>query len=190
MARPRKRGLETVQSGAEKRSKTEEVPVAGELRESEQVMISDQQFVQLCHGDQLEKVSACLTLGVSVNAVSEGLRVACEVGKPAVVSLLGRTEGLEVNCPDQRGWTAAHHASYRGHTECLRILEQMEAVDWRRRNSDGLSPLNFLISRTDSGAAGIKTEIKTESTKEKSDGEYFEEDKSFKVETLDVPERR
>ena len=177
MARPRKRGLETVQSGAEKRIKTEDVPGAGELRESEQIMISDQQFVQLCQVDQLEKISACLTLGVSVGAVSEGLRVGCEAGRSAVVALLGRREGVEVNCPDQRGWTAAHHASYRGHTECLRILEQMEAVDWRRRNSDGLSPLHFLISRTDSRPSGSEIEdvadheeiVEQESVPEESD---------------------
>ena len=197
MARPRKRGLETVQSGAEKRIKTEEVPVAGELRESEPILISDQQFVQLCHGDQLDKVSACLTLGVSVGAVSEGLRVGCEAGRSAVVSLLGRREGVEVNCPDQRGWTAAHHASYRGHTECLRILQQMEAVDWRSRNSDGLTPLHFLISRTDSRPSGSEIEdvagheeiVEQESVPEESDRKTEDPENTADLKTVD-PENK
>ena len=86
----------------------------------------------------------------------------CEAGNSALVSLLVKVEGVEVNCPDERGWTGAHHASYRGHTECLTILEQLESVDWRRRNSDGLSPLHYLISRTESGADNNTEPSKTE----------------------------
>ena len=129
----------------EKRTEKDQSDVLNKSQGSEisKPVATNQQFLRVCQENQLEKVSACLTLGASVGAVSEALRVDCEAGNSALVSLLVKVEGVEVNCPDERGWTGAHHASYGGHTECLTILEQLESVDWRRRNSDGLSPLHY-----------------------------------------------
>ena len=55
-ARSNKRGPETDQSGAEKKLKPEKNSRAGVLSESEEIMITYQQFLRVCRENQLEKV--------------------------------------------------------------------------------------------------------------------------------------
>lgn len=71
-----------------------------------------------------------------------GLMIACEAGNSSIVSRLVEEEGLDINYQDEMfGNTAAHMASYEGHTECVRILAETGRVDWNKRSKWGRTPL-------------------------------------------------
>ena len=72
---------------------------------------------------------------------SSKLIFACELGHSATVSRLVEVPGLDINYQDRRGYTAAHWASLRSHTECVRILAETGRVDWNKRNKWGRTPL-------------------------------------------------
>ena len=62
------------------------------------------------------------------------LLFACLRGNSAIVSRLVKVPGLDINYQDEKlGETAALMASYRGHTEIVRILAETGKVDWNRR---------------------------------------------------------
>ena len=71
----------------------------------------------------------------------ERLMVACIRGNSARVSRLIKVPRLDINYQDQFGDTAAHLASYHGHTECLRILAHTGRVDWSKTDITGRTPL-------------------------------------------------
>jgi len=55
--------------------------------------------------------------------------------------------GLAINYQEEDGWTAAHWASVRGHTECVRILAETGRVDWNMRERiRGRTPLYCALS--------------------------------------------
>ena len=66
---------------------------------------------------------------------------ACNAGNPAIVSRLVQVPGLDINYIDENDDTAAHGASWHGHTECVRILAETDRVDWNKRDEEGGSPL-------------------------------------------------
>ena len=66
-------------------------------------------------------------------------------GHSATVSRLVLEPRLYINYQDENGYTAAHHATIKGRTECLRILAQTERVWWNRRIFFGWTPLFMAV---------------------------------------------
>ena len=82
-------------------------------------------FLQCCKDNNLEKVQACLTLEVDVNAV------------------------------DDCGDTAANWAAEMGHTEVIRVLAATGLVDWNKGENGGWTPLHGAVFGGESEVAGI-----------------------------------
>ena len=74
------------------------------------------------------------------------LMFACDAGNPTIVARLVQVSGLDVNYQEEEwGATAAHLASERGHTECVRILAETGRVDWNKRDIEGCTPLYWAL---------------------------------------------
>ena len=73
------------------------------------------EFIKCCQSNNLEKVQACLTLEVDVNAV------------------------------DYYGHTAAHKAAAAGHSEVIQILAATDLVDWEKGDCLGWTPLHAAL---------------------------------------------
>ena len=117
----------------------------------------EEEFFQHCRLANLKGVNDCLSRGVDVNTITRnwsgsqmsGLMVACERGNSAIMSRLVQVPGLDINYQDRCGLTAAHLASMRGHTECVRILAETGRVDWYKAGSwykSGWTPLYCAVS--------------------------------------------
>ena len=96
---------------------------------SEEIRVIDQKeitncFIKCCQDNKVEKLEECLSLGVDVNTVSGCLMDACNHGNPAIVSRLVQVPRLDINYQDEYGNTAALMASWKGRTECVRILAE------------------------------------------------------------------
>jgi len=83
------------------------------------------------------------------------LGAACSAGNYTIVSRLVQVPGLDINYqedgfhtpPLKDGWTAAHWASVRGHTECVRILAETGKVNWNMRERiRGRTPLYLALA--------------------------------------------
>ena len=77
------------------------------------------EYLENCRDNNLEGVTDCLSRGIDVNTkYSEkdggdtGLMVACYWGHPAIVTRLVQEPGLDINCQNKIGRTAAHKASF------------------------------------------------------------------------------
>jgi len=73
------------------------------------------------------------------------LMFACNVGNSAIVSRLVQVPGLDINYQEEDGDTAAHWASVRGRTECVRILAESGRVDWNKADSEGRTSLYWAL---------------------------------------------
>ena len=127
------------------------------------------EFIQYCEGNELEKVKACLTLGVDVNTVSKdkygtttysGLTIAANKNYPELVDLLLSRPDINVNLKTGVAktvyqFTAAQWASGRGHTECVRVLAEKGNVNWNIGNNSGWSSLYIALSKRHSDVVDI-----------------------------------
>ena len=87
------------------------------------------------------------------------LMFACNSGNSTIVSRLVQVEGLNINYnKDEEGDTAAHLASMRGHTECLRLLVETGRVDWNIRDIYGYAPLYWALEEGCSDMVDIITQ--------------------------------
>ena len=73
------------------------------------------------------------------------LMVACRCGNSAIVTRLVQVPGLDINLQDGCGFTAVHHCSGVGETECLRIMAETGKVDWNKKDKYGETPLFWAL---------------------------------------------
>ena len=104
------------------------------------------EFIAHCENNNLAGVHDCLSRGVDVNTKdmfeeTTGLMAACKRGNSAIVSSLVQVPGLDINLQDDVECTAAHWASLKGRTECVRILAFTGKVDWNKEIYPGFAPL-------------------------------------------------
>ena len=56
---------------------------------------------------------------------------------PVVVTALLAADSIDVNAADENGSTALHEAAMEGHTECVKLLLEVEALDLYKWCSGG-----------------------------------------------------
>ena len=76
--------------------------------------------MELGHSHRLTQGTMTLLLASQVEDIL--MMFACGAGNSAMVSRLVQVPGLDINFQDKHGYTAAHLAVLKGHTECVRIL--------------------------------------------------------------------
>ena len=69
------------------------------------------------------------------------LRVACEKGHTAIVSLLLRQPGIDVNDQNELGETPLSRAVYCGHEDVVQILLEFPGIDANLADKCGCTPL-------------------------------------------------
>ena len=109
-------------------------------------------FLAACIQNDYEIVDKMLALNVDVNATLQAfgtetaLMMACAQGHEKIVRRLCQVKDLDINYQEEKyGWTAAHLASTRGQTECVRILAETGRVDWNKANKGGQTPLYWAL---------------------------------------------
>ena len=103
----------------------------------------EREFLEHCRDNNLEGVNDCLK--DFYKTLCKGLMFAFGRGNSAIVSRLVQVPGLDINYQDEDGDTAAHRASERGQTECVRILADTGKVDWNKTEFEGETPLHCAI---------------------------------------------
>ena len=107
----------------------------------------EEKFLESCRSNDLEKVKACLTLGVDVNTVSDdqkesGLTVAADKGYLHLLALLLAQPRINVNVKvalnQSRGqWTPLMFACCFNRPEVVRRLIQVPGLDTDHQGSSG-----------------------------------------------------
>ena len=91
-------------------------------------------FIECCKDNNLEKVQACLTLEVDVNAVdAHGLTAAywaASYGHIEVIGKLAATGLVDWNMADCIGYTPLHEALFCGHSDVSRVIIQSQDKVW------------------------------------------------------------
>ena len=129
-------------------------------REARQALEAIEQFYEFCCMGNLKGVRAALQGGLDVNTESEagcrGLMAAVKYGSNAVVSLLLKQEGIEVdivgaNLDDQyRGLSLLMVAVLRDNADCVKLLLDARADPNIKdppydEEYEGFSPLMFAV---------------------------------------------
>ena len=119
----------------------------------------EREFLEHCRDNNLEGVNDCLK--DFYKTLCKGLMFAFGRGNSAIVSRLVQVPGLDINYQDVNGWTAAHWASWRGQTECVRILAETDRVDWNKGDKWGRTPLYLALEEGHSDIVSIFSQTNT-----------------------------
>ena len=106
-------------------------------------------FLKCCSENNLEKVQACLTLEVDVNAVyALGINaayLAARMGYAGVIRLLAATEQVDWDKKDSRGWTPLHVALHHGHSDVVGIIAKLAGVKFSLKSICGFTTAMFAV---------------------------------------------
>ena len=107
-----------------------------------------EEWIQYCHDDQREKVTACLTLQVDVNTVSEDgrwscLTIAAEKNNLKLVDLLLSQPGVRINQTTGNDWTALMLACRCGNPVIVSRLVKEKELDINAQDVYGNTAAHF-----------------------------------------------